>query len=66
VQGFFAQGGMQLQVSAIDGDELRAAQADPDAHRHLLVRIGGYSEHFTGLTREMQDAIIARTEHGVG
>jgi pyruvate-formate lyase len=29
----------------------------------LLVRVGGYSDQFVGLSPQMQDEIILRTEH---
>ena len=65
VRGFFAQGGMQIQVSVLNREELLAAQAEPEKHRDLLVRIGGYSEYFCNLNPELQETVIARTEHGV-
>ena len=33
--------------------------------RDLLVRVTGYSAHFTSLGKEIQDDIIARHEHAV-
>ncbi len=65
VRGFFAQGGLQLQLSVLDRDELLAAQREPEKYRDLIVRIGGYSEYFVNLGRELQDSVIARTEHGM-
>ena len=41
-----------------------AAQKEPEKHSDLIVRIGGYSEYFTKLTRDLQESVIARTEHG--
>lgn len=38
-------------------------QAHPENYRDLLVRVAGYSTQFVNLSRAMQDAIIARTEH---
>jgi len=43
--------------------QLREAQADPDAHRHMIVRVAGYSDYFCDLSTELQDEIIRRTEH---
>ena len=65
VRAYFAKGGMQMQVSVLNKAELVAAQAEPDKHRDLIVRIGGYSEYFCNLTPELQETVIARTEHGV-
>jgi formate C-acetyltransferase len=65
VRGFFAQGGMQIQVSVLDGETLRAAQRQPEQYGDLLVRIGGYSEYFTRLSPALQDSVLARTEQTV-
>jgi len=43
-------------------DELRAAQAHPEAYRDLMVRITGYSAVFVDMSRPAQEEIIARTE----
>jgi pyruvate formate-lyase/glycerol dehydratase family glycyl radical enzyme len=53
-------GGTALQVNVIDRDTLRAAQADPETYRNLLVRVTGYNAYFVGLGREIQEEIIAR------
>ncbi len=53
-------GGTALQVNVIDRDTLRAAQADPESYRNLLVRVTGYNAYFVGLGREIQEEIIAR------
>ncbi len=57
-------GGTALQVNVIDRDTLRAAQADPEAYRNLLVRVTGYNAYFAGLGREIQEEIIAREASG--
>ncbi|MGW8321044.1 MAG: pyruvate formate lyase family protein, partial [Thermodesulfobacteriota bacterium] len=62
VETFFELGGPHLQINAVDADTLRDAQKSPDEHRNLIVRITGYSAHFTELARETQDEIIQRTE----
>ena len=53
-------GGTALQVNVIDPETLRAAQADPETYRNLLVRVTGYNAYFVTLGREIQDEIIAR------
>jgi formate C-acetyltransferase len=55
-------GGLQVQISAVSVDDLRAAQRDPDAHRDLMVRITGYSAVFTDMTTAAQNEIIRREE----
>ena len=62
-RGFFAQGGLQLQVNVLDATVLRAARANPELHRDLVVRISGYSAYFVDLTEAMKDELIARACH---
>jgi pyruvate-formate lyase len=66
VRGFFARGGLQVQVSCLSTVEMRAAQREPERHRDLIVRIGGFSAHFTLLDPVLQETVIARSEHGTG
>jgi formate C-acetyltransferase len=56
-------GGMQIQLNVVDRATLLSAQTRPDEHRDLLVRVTGYSAHFTTLGKDLQDEIIARQEH---
>jgi formate C-acetyltransferase len=65
VQGYFTKGGQQVQIAVLDGGELRKAQDAPDAYRNLIVRVGGFSDYFVNLNRELQDEIISRTEHAI-
>jgi len=64
IRTFFDMGGMQIQASVLDKAEMLAAQKEPEKHADLIVRIGGYSEYFTKLSRALQDSVIERTEHG--
>ncbi len=52
-----------LQFNIINRETLLAAQKDPQKYRGLLVRVAGYSAYFTDLSPELQNEIIARTEH---
>jgi formate C-acetyltransferase len=63
VRTYFLLGGHHIQFNVVNAATLREAQADPDAHRDLIVRVAGYSDYFCDLSRELQDEIIARTEH---
>jgi formate C-acetyltransferase len=63
LNAFFAAGGQEMQINAVDTETLRAAQLDPDAHRDLVVRVAGFSEFFTRLHPAIQEDIIRRTEH---
>jgi formate C-acetyltransferase len=53
-----------VQFNVLNQATLLKAQANPERYRNLLVRIAGYSAYFTELTKDLQDDIIARTNHG--
>jgi len=55
--------GWQVQFNIVSADKLRAAQADPDCYRDLIVKVAGYSAQFISLDKALQDQIIQRTEH---
>ncbi len=65
VRTYFKLGGHHVQFNVVDKETLLQAQAAPQQHRDLIVRVAGYSDYFCDLSRELQDEIIARTEHGV-
>jgi pyruvate-formate lyase len=52
-----------LQWNLVDREMLLAAQDRPEDHRDLIVRVSGYSAHFTDLERVVQDELISRMEH---
>ncbi|MCU0584774.1 MAG: hypothetical protein MUC46_01730 [Desulfobacterales bacterium] len=37
----------------------------PEEHRNLLIRVAGYSDYFVLLSRDIQEEILSRAEHGV-
>jgi formate C-acetyltransferase len=57
---FFRLGGMEVSLNFVDEKKLRAAQADPDAHGQLTVRLFGLSAHFVDLSPDVQESIIER------
>ncbi|MBQ6789567.1 MAG: hypothetical protein IJO81_05220 [Clostridia bacterium] len=57
---YFRRGGMQMQLSVADRETLRAAQADPDSYRDLMVRITGYSAVFVDMAKAAQEEVISR------
>jgi trans-4-hydroxy-L-proline dehydratase len=61
---FLRRGGFETQINVVDAETLRAARRNPEAHRDLVVRIGGYTDYFTRLSPEMQDEVLLRTEFG--
>ena len=62
VKFFIARGGHQMQINTINRETLLDAQAHPERHRHLIVRVWGWSGYFVELDREYQDQIIRRVE----
>jgi len=64
VTTFLKLGGFETQINVVDQSILRAAQANPEAYRDLVVRIGGYTDYFTRLSAQMQAELILRTEYG--
>lgn len=64
IQTFFSLGAFHVQFNTLSSDVLREAQEKPEEYKDLLVRVAGYSTQFVNLSKSLQDAIIARTEHG--
>jgi formate C-acetyltransferase len=60
---YFDAGGVQVQVNVLSRDLLEEARAHPEAHRSLIVRVGGFSAYFVELDPGLQAEIIARTMH---
>ena len=65
VRFFIERGGHQLQINTINREALIDAQAHPERHRHLIVRVWGWSGYFIELEKPYQDQIINRVELGV-
>jgi len=63
IRTYFRLDGHHIQFNVVDAATLRAAQARPEQHRDLIVRVAGYSDYFCDLSVALQDEIIARTEH---
>jgi len=62
-KAYFANDGMEVQYNIVGSDTLRAAQADPQSHKNLVVRIAGFSAYFVELTKAGQEDIIRRSEN---
>ncbi|MGG7078456.1 glycyl radical protein [Clostridium sardiniense] len=54
--------GFHVQYNVVSRDTLLDAQANPEKHRDLIVRVAGYSAFFNVLSKQTQDDIIERTE----
>lgn len=62
VKTFIEFGGHQLQLNAVNRETLLEALEHPEQHKNLIVRVWGWSGHFTELERKYQEHIIKRTE----
>ncbi len=60
---YFRNGGQTLQINVLSREDLLDAQKNPENYKNLIVRVGGFSEHFINLDEPLQDNIIKRTEN---
>ncbi len=63
IEAYFRLGGLQLQFSLLDREELLDALEHPERHENLIVRIGGYSAYFNKLSPDLKQEVIKRTEY---
>ncbi len=61
LDGYFASGGIQLMVTAINADDLHNARRDPEKYANLLVRVGGWTSRYVELPESFQVEILNRT-----
>lgn len=65
VRAYCDLGGMQMQFNVVSSETMKAAMANPDEYRDLMVRISGYNAYFVTLNRELQLELIERAEYGL-
>ena len=63
IETYLQRGGFEMQVNVVSRETLLAARKHPEQYQDLLVRVAGYSDYFVKLTPQMQEEVIARTEH---
>jgi pyruvate formate-lyase/glycerol dehydratase family glycyl radical enzyme len=63
IRGYFELGAFHVQFNVLSVETLRDAQQHPENYQDLLVRVAGYSTRFVNLSKEVQEAIIARTTY---
>ncbi len=61
IQGYFNNGGTQVMITSVERGELKEAIENPENCRHIFVRVGGYSERFVDLPRDVQREVMERT-----
>ncbi len=65
IRAYFELDGHHLQFNVVSRETLIDAQKHPERYRDLIVRVAGYSDYFNNLNEQLQNEIIARTEHAV-
>ena len=64
-QAYAQLGGMQMQFNVVSSETMRAAMANPEEYKDLMVRISGYNAYFTQLNRELQLELVNRADYGL-
>ena len=62
VKSYMDMGGHQLQINAVNREQLIHAKNHPEQYKNLIVRVWGWSGYFTELDEVYQDHIIQRVE----
>lgn len=62
VDEYMSKKGMHVQFNIMNSEKMRAAQANPELYKDMLVRVAGYSAYFVELGKPLQDDLIQRTE----
>jgi len=65
IRGFFAYGGMEMQLNVLDPEMLGDARLHPGKYPELVVRVSGYCAYFDDLPDAAKQEIISRTRLGV-
>lgn len=65
VKSYMDMGGHQLQINAVNRQQLIDAKKHPEKYKNLIVRVWGWSGYFTELDEIYQDHIIQRVELNV-
>lgn len=62
VKSYMDMGGHQLQLNAVNREQLLDAKKNPELYKNLIVRVWGWSGYFIELEEQYQDHIIQRIE----
>ncbi len=62
IRTVFRNGGSAIQGNVYDADLLREAQKYPEKYKGLQVRLCGWSQYFSKLTKDEQDMMIRQAE----
>ncbi len=62
IRVYFARGGQEMQINSVSREILTDAMEHPGKYGSLVVRVSGFSDYYTRLSREVQKDILKRTE----
>lgn len=62
IKSFIDYGGHQMQINAVNRENMLDAKKHPEFYRNLIVRVWGWSAYFVELDEVYQDHIIERME----
>jgi pyruvate-formate lyase len=54
---------MEVGINVLRGEQLTAAQRNPNRHGHTVVRVFGFSSQFVSLSLELQHCVIEKCRH---
>ena len=64
IRTYFSLGGQEIQINSTSRRVLKDAMEHPELYASLVVRVSGFSALYTTLSREVQEDILQRTQHG--
>ena len=60
LDSYVGEDGYHLNVNVFNRETLLDAQAHPERHQNLMVKVCGFSARFVSLSKRFQDEVIAR------
>ena len=62
IRAYFKLGGHHIQFNVVNAETLKEAQKNPEEYQNLIVRVAGYSDYFSNLSKTMLEERFSRTE----
>lgn len=63
IRVYFRRGGQEVQINSTSRKILKDAMVHPENYQSLVVRVSGFSALYITLDRDVQEDILARTQH---
>ena len=60
IRTFISEGGQSVQYNVLSLSQLQDAMINPEKHKDLFIRIGGYTARFVDLSKTMQESVIKK------